>query len=621
VPRILVADDNTNIQKMVTLAFQDRGIDVTCVGNGEAAVRRMPDLNPDLVLADVFMPVRNGYEVCEFVKKDERFSHVPVILLVGAFDPLDEKEARRVGADGVLKKPFVPPDPLIAMVMSALEKNPKVAAELAKAKEVIVEKPDPVMEIPAKAEAKPLPSFPEPTPEEAAAIYSFGSGRRGLDDEEEVEKKKEPKAPVGKADKEEDDDFDAAATVSDWRRSAMDFDIPEDAAKKPAFSSDEDFEPITFPSESDVPPRHVPVHKGEEEREKVTQDAALSSARAEATNRAPFAETAPEPAQSQAAAEPEFVKAPARPWEASREFSPPPRSAGWMDMMAPLPSEHPSDNKTSESTAEDAESSAAILAAHTATNVESRAAESSAVSVEEVEAPAAAPSSETETEEARPFGEQRRKRSWFEDAVQAVREAVHEATHSSDRSDEVSAEAPPEPVLSSGADSGHELISSPLDSRSSHAVSSHKDPALEEPVSAHVTPEPMLMKEEPATAHSDYAIRQELAPAVHSFLPPAIEEPAPEPEPVSSHAEPAPHEFAPDAFSERIPTAPPPNPEALSDIPFLNATTHLNNETVDAVVQRVLERLEPQLHDLLSKGVLKPLVENLLQDELAKREK
>ena len=136
-PRILVADDNTNIQKMVTLAFQERGVEVIAVGNGEAAVRRMPDANPDLVLADVFMPVRNGYEVCEFVKKDTRFAHIPVILLVGAFDPLDEKEARRVGADGVLKKPFVPPDPLIAMVMSALEKNPRVAAELAKAKEVV----------------------------------------------------------------------------------------------------------------------------------------------------------------------------------------------------------------------------------------------------------------------------------------------------------------------------------------------------------------------------------------------------------------------------------------------------------------------------------------------------
>ena len=108
-PRILVADDNSNIQKMVTLALEERGVDVVAVGNGEAAVRRLADVNPDLVLADVFMPVRNGYEVCEYVKKDTRFAHIPVILLVGAFDPLDEKEARRVGADGVLKKPLFHP--------------------------------------------------------------------------------------------------------------------------------------------------------------------------------------------------------------------------------------------------------------------------------------------------------------------------------------------------------------------------------------------------------------------------------------------------------------------------------------------------------------------------------
>src|SRR6202045_46776 len=120
VARILVADDNSNIQKMVGLALRDHGIDVIAVGNGEAAVRKIADLRPDLVLADVFMPVRNGYEVCKFVKDDSSLAHIPVILLVGAFDPLDEQEAQRVGADGVLKKPFVPPDPLISMVKSAL---------------------------------------------------------------------------------------------------------------------------------------------------------------------------------------------------------------------------------------------------------------------------------------------------------------------------------------------------------------------------------------------------------------------------------------------------------------------------------------------------------------------
>src|SRR6267143_7292914 len=122
VAKILVADDNSNIQKMVGLALKDHGIEIVAVGNGEAAVRKISDLRPDLVLADVFMPVRNGYEVCKYVKDDSSLAHIPVILLVGAFDPLDEQEAQRVGAYGVLKKPFVPADPLISMVKSALQR-------------------------------------------------------------------------------------------------------------------------------------------------------------------------------------------------------------------------------------------------------------------------------------------------------------------------------------------------------------------------------------------------------------------------------------------------------------------------------------------------------------------
>ena len=121
--KILVADDNSNVQKTVALALADLGVDVVAVNNGEAAVRKLADISPDLVLADIFMPVRNGYEVCEYVKKDPRFAHVPVVLLVGAFDPLDEHEAQRVGADGILKKPFVPPDPLIAMVKTLLDRT------------------------------------------------------------------------------------------------------------------------------------------------------------------------------------------------------------------------------------------------------------------------------------------------------------------------------------------------------------------------------------------------------------------------------------------------------------------------------------------------------------------
>jgi CheY-like chemotaxis protein len=123
VAKILVADDNSNVQKTVALALAELAVEVVAVNNGDAAVRKLAEISPDLILADIFMPVRNGYEVCEFVKKDSRFSHVPVVLLVGAFDPLDEPEAQRVGADGILKKPFVPPDPLIAMVKTLLDRT------------------------------------------------------------------------------------------------------------------------------------------------------------------------------------------------------------------------------------------------------------------------------------------------------------------------------------------------------------------------------------------------------------------------------------------------------------------------------------------------------------------
>src|SRR3990172_1272452 len=123
VPRILIADDNSNIQRMVSLALKDSGVEVVAVGNGEAAVRKIGEIQPDLVLADIFMPVRNGYEVCEFVKQDPRYAQTPVVLLIGAFDPFDEREAQRVRADGILKKPFMPPEPLVRMVTELLAQS------------------------------------------------------------------------------------------------------------------------------------------------------------------------------------------------------------------------------------------------------------------------------------------------------------------------------------------------------------------------------------------------------------------------------------------------------------------------------------------------------------------
>jgi CheY-like chemotaxis protein len=105
-PTILLADDSITIQKIVNLTFAGEGIEVVTVGNGDAAVKKIHELRPALVLADIFMPGRNGYEVCEYVKNDPTLNATPVILLVGAFEPFDSNEAARVKADGHLTKPF-----------------------------------------------------------------------------------------------------------------------------------------------------------------------------------------------------------------------------------------------------------------------------------------------------------------------------------------------------------------------------------------------------------------------------------------------------------------------------------------------------------------------------------
>lgn len=103
---LLLADDSATIRKVVELTFSDEGLEVITVGNGQQALEKLDEIAPDIVLADVFMPEVNGYQVCEHIKRTERFRHIPVMLLVGSFEPFDEAEARRVGADDYLTKPF-----------------------------------------------------------------------------------------------------------------------------------------------------------------------------------------------------------------------------------------------------------------------------------------------------------------------------------------------------------------------------------------------------------------------------------------------------------------------------------------------------------------------------------
>jgi CheY-like chemotaxis protein len=105
---LLLADDSVTIQRVIELTFADEDVRVVAVSDGDQAIARLEQQPPDIVLADVGMPGKNGYEVARYIKSHPRFAHIPVLLLTGAFEPIDQAKAADVGCDGVLAKPFEP---------------------------------------------------------------------------------------------------------------------------------------------------------------------------------------------------------------------------------------------------------------------------------------------------------------------------------------------------------------------------------------------------------------------------------------------------------------------------------------------------------------------------------
>jgi CheY-like chemotaxis protein len=162
---ILLADDSITIQKIVNLTFSGEGIDVVTVGNGDAALKKIHEIRPHLVLADIFMPGKNGYEVCEYLKNEPELQSTPVILLVGAFEPFDANEAGRVKADGHLTKPFE-----IKVLISAVNSLMNAAEEQSAA--------------------------PEPAATEASA-QTVEETARSADTEESVSSPSTPEVPAG----------------------------------------------------------------------------------------------------------------------------------------------------------------------------------------------------------------------------------------------------------------------------------------------------------------------------------------------------------------------------------------------------------------------------------------
>ncbi len=605
-PRILVADDNSNIQKMVALAFEEHGIDVVAVGNGEAAVRRLPDLNPDVVLADVFMPVRNGYEVCEFVKKDPRFCKIPVILLVGAFDPLDEQEARRVGADGVLKKPFVPPDPLIAMVTSALEKAPKPEVKASA---------EPLAEVPKVVPTAPPPvpdAFPEPTPEEEA--YMFGTGRRSLDDDE----KTEAAAPLGgaagapaavqtavEAETEAEEETKFSGTRADWRRrEEVDF------AAVPSFSAELVDAPAEARAEASLAHDVAPLVEQRAEAPVVEADPFAAQSQVESSVESIVATGAIEnfyeaPAIESVAASEPVVEEPPAATDVATVSEAPVIEAAPVEPARVAPVENPVESaEAAPSKVEEppAAPSAPILntVVETVTSprkwldflLPSRASRSSEVNPEpapaDVVARLDAHSQQPAVENAPVSSESLRTDAVVaDDAAPEAPVASHEAAPVASGSEQ----APPSETA--GADRGVEDSGQHWSEIATQLAA--EAPLVEAAQSA-------LNAERPASPETE----------TPSFL--ARESTVSDaPAPVSDYP---PAEIPTDAESVALEAPAPVAPSIEEVIERATATAAAPAVTpnIDEVVAKILEKLGPQIQEMLAKGVVKPMVEDMLKN-------
>ena len=103
---VLVADGSPSHQRRAQGILTGEGLEVVTVSNGVAAIKKLPTIKAALILADVSMPGRDGYEVCDFVKNSPELSKVPVLLSYSDQTPFDEARAQRARADGRIKKPF-----------------------------------------------------------------------------------------------------------------------------------------------------------------------------------------------------------------------------------------------------------------------------------------------------------------------------------------------------------------------------------------------------------------------------------------------------------------------------------------------------------------------------------
>ena len=104
--RILLADDSPQALRLAEQILTSQGIEVVSVTDGTIALRRLPDVNPDILLTDVYLPGRSGFDLARFLRSQPQYSRIGIIFAAAPIDEFDEQDAKNAGADLILRKPY-----------------------------------------------------------------------------------------------------------------------------------------------------------------------------------------------------------------------------------------------------------------------------------------------------------------------------------------------------------------------------------------------------------------------------------------------------------------------------------------------------------------------------------
>lgn len=120
--RILVADDSPQALRLAEQILIGDGHEVVSITDGAIALRRLPDVNPDILMTDVYLPTKNGFDLARFLRSQSQYNHIRIIFAAAPADEFNEQDAKNAGADVILRKPFEA-SALLGAVQELLKEN------------------------------------------------------------------------------------------------------------------------------------------------------------------------------------------------------------------------------------------------------------------------------------------------------------------------------------------------------------------------------------------------------------------------------------------------------------------------------------------------------------------